>query len=204
MVRLNLSADEVLTTTRAVRKRLDLTRPVEREVIADCLRIALQAPTGSNRQDWQFVVVTDGARRDALAAIYRRAFDRYRRSGTAAQGRVLDSATYLAEHLHEVPVHLVPCLSGRWDGADIHVHAGRFGSILPAVWSFMLAARERGLGSAWTTLHLAYEREAADVLGIPYDRVTQCALIPVAYAVGTDFSPAPRAALEGVVHWDGW
>ena len=200
-MRLHLSADEVLTTTRAVRKRLDLTRTVEREVILDCLRIAVQAPTGSNRQDWRFVVVTDPARRAELAALYRRAFDRYRQSRSAAQGRVLESAAYLAEHLHEVPVHLVPCLTGRWDGADTVVHAGRFGSILPAVWSFMLAARERGLGTAWTTMHLRHERDAAEVLGIPYDEMTQCALIPVAYAVGTDFSPAARGPLDEVVRW---
>lgn len=214
---LSLSADDVLATTRAVRRRLDLTRPVEREVLEECLTLAQQAPTGSNRQGWHFVVVTDPARRAALADLYRRGWARYTaggaRSGEQAsvadarqttQQRVADSASFLAEHLHEVPVHVIPCVEGRVEGAPVVLQASQWGSILPATWSFMLAARARGLGTAWTTLHLFHEKEAADILGIPYNSVTQAALIPVAYTKGAVFQPAPRASLETMVHWDGW
>ncbi len=199
MTTLMLSPDELLTTTRAVRKRLDLARPVEREVLEQCLRIAQQAPTGSNSQTWQFVVVTDAQKRVALAEIYRRSWDIYAGAGDArtvgratAQSRVADSAQYLADHLHEVPVHVIPCIRGRTDGLPAGDQAGVWGSILPAAWSFMLAARARGLGTVWTTLHLRYEQEAADVLGIPYAKIMQTALIPVAYTQGTDGTDRPR------------
>jgi nitroreductase len=215
---LNLTPDELLSTTRSVRKRLDLTRPVEPELIRECLELALQAPTGSNTQNWQFVVVTDPEKRKAISELYRQSWTAYRSSPQRAartytdpterrqtMKRVVDSSEYLAEHLHEVPVHVIPCITGRLDKLSTTVlQAGAWGSILPAVWSFMLAARSRGLGTSWTTLHLAYEREAADVLGIPYDKVTQCALIPVAYTLGTNFSPAPREPLDSVLHWDKW
>ena len=205
-----MTAEEALTTTRAVRKRLDLTRPVERTVLEECLAIAQQAPTGRNRQGWSFVVVTDPAKRLALAEIYRKGWDAYRNRGgaptahSAELGRILDSADYLAEHLHEVPVHLIPCIRGRMEGQPIVAQAGTWGSILPAVWSFMLAARTRGLGTAWTTVHLSYEQEAAEVLGIPYQEVMQAALVPVAYTLGTDFKPGSRTGLDEVVHWDQW
>jgi nitroreductase len=117
--------------------------------------------------------------------------------------RVYDSALYLADHLHEVPVHVIPCLVGRVDGESNGRMAGFYGSIIPAAWSFMLALRSRGLGSAWTTLHLSKEREAAGLLGIPAD-VTQVALLPVAYTVGTDFKPAVRPPVEGITFWNGW
>jgi nitroreductase len=204
-------------TTRSVRKRMDFSRPVEREVIEECLRIAQQSPTGSNRQGWHFVIVTDAEKRRALADIYRRVWERYRASGgalanqptndparRATQVRVTDSAGYLAEHIHEAPVHVIPCIEGRTDGQPGAAQAGKWGSILPAAWSFMLAARARGLGTCWTTFHLSYEREAADILGIPYDDVMQAALIPVAYTKGTDFRPAPRDPLATMVHWDTW
>jgi len=212
---LPLSADEVLTTTRSVRKRLDFTRPVEREVLEECLRIAQQAPSASNSQRWHFVIVTDAEKRRALADIYRKGWERYRSgSGTgvtyedparaATQARVSGSAQYLADHFHEAPVHVIPCIMGRTDGQPANAQSGVFGSILPAAWSFMLAARARGLGTCWTTIHLMHEREAADVLGIPYDRVMQTALIPVAYTKGTEFNPAPRDPLASVVHWENW
>jgi len=207
----------LLTTTRAVRKRLDFARPVERAVLEECLAIAQHAPTGSNRQHWQFVVVTDSAKRAALADCYRRGWARYRDSpgyagrapqadaGRAAtQARVADSATYLAEHLHEVPVLVVPCIRGRTDGATAAAQAGAWGSILPAVWSFMLAARARGLGTVWTTLHLPFEEEAARVLNIPYAEVMQAALIPVAYTKGARFKPGPREPLDTFVRWEEW
>jgi len=214
---LNLTPDQLLTTTRSVRKRLDLSRPVEPEVIRECLEIALQAPSGSNSQRWHFVVVTDAEKRKAIADLYRKGFSAYRNSGVSSpaqytqnpervrvQQRIVNSADYLAEHLHEVPVHLIPCIAGRLDGLPSVMQAGVWGSILPATWSFMLAARARGLGTAWTTLHLPYEKEAAEVLGIPYNEITQAALIPVAYTLGTDFKPAAREPLDTVVHWNEW
>ena len=214
MPTLPLTPDELLSTTRAVRRRLDLTRPVEREVIEECLALAQQAPTAANRQDWHFVVVTDEERRAGLAKLYRREAETYLSSVPAARSatperkaqlaRVWSSALFLAEHLHEVPVHVIPCVRGRTDGLPAAAQASRWGSILPAAWSFMLAARARGLGTAWTTFHLSCEQEAAGLLGIPYAEVMQAALIPVAYARGADFKPAPREPLETMVHWDAW
>ncbi len=220
MSTLDLSADELLTTTRSVRKRLDFSRPVEPELIKECLELAVQAPTGGNSQGWHFVVVTDAQQREALGAIYRKGWATYLermasgnpvrpgQSLTREQARTLmrvrDSAQYLADHMHEVPVLIVPCIWGRTDGLGVIEQAGVWGSILPAAWSFMLAARARGLGTCWTTVHLFYEQEAAEVLGIPYERIMQTALIPVAYTLGTDFKPVPRVPLESIVHWERW
>ena len=214
---LDLTPDQLLSTTRAVRKRMDFDRPVEPEVVRECLELALQAPTGSNRQGWQWVVVTDAAKRQALAEIYRKAYAAYREAPyyigaidtgdpdrRQVQVRSASSADYLAENLERAPVHVIPCVAGRTDGAPSLAQAGAWGSILPAAWSFMLAARSRGLGTSWTTLHLFHEKEAAEVLGIPYEKVTQTALIPVAYTKGTDFKPAPREPLDTVLHWDTW
>jgi nitroreductase len=214
---LDLTPDQLLTTTRSVRKRLDFSRPVAPEVIRECLAIAVQAPTGGNSQTWSFVVVTDAAKRQALGDLYQRGFAQYRQltaanvaktmSDPAKAGtmqRVVSSSDYLAEHMHEVPVMVIPCIRPRMDGKSSIEQAGTWGSILPAVWSFMLAARARGLGSVWTTIHLFHEREAAQVLGIPYEKVMQTALIPVAYTLGTDFAPAKREPLDAVVHWDQW
>ena len=216
-VKLNLSADEVLTSTRAVRKRLDFDRPVERSVIEECLQIALQAPTGSNAQGWHWVMVTDPDKKAALADIYRNNFAEYRKvaqSRSYVEGdpraeqapRVTESAEYLTEHFQRVPVMMVPCLFGRLDNASVVQGAGAWGSLLPAVWSFMLAARERALGTAWTTIHLMFdgEQRAAEVLGIPYDKFTQAGLFPIAYTIGTDFKPAKRLPLDPIVHWDQW
>lgn len=205
----NLSSDDVLATTRAVRKRLDLTRPVDQGVLEECLRLAQQAPTASHAQDWHFVVVTDSVRRSALGELWRNVARRYlnRRAAAAADDRIArlnDSVRYLAEHIHEVPVHVIPCVEGRTDGAAAAAQASRWGSIIPAAWSFMLAARSRGLGSVWTTFHLRREREAAEILGIPYDAVMQAALIPVAHTIGTDFKPGARRSLDTMVHWDRW
>jgi len=207
-------------TTRSVRKRLDFSRPVEPEVIQTCLEMAVQAPTAANSQSWHFVVVTDPAQRQALGAIYRKGYWFYRQQTAsvhplyagrslspehaASLKKVRSSSEYLAEHLHEVPVLLVPCIWGRVEEQSFAEQAGSWGSILPAVWSLMLAARLYGLGTAWTTVHLYYEHEAAEVLGIPSRQVTQVALIPVAYTLGTAFKPAPRLPLEAVVHWGRW
>jgi nitroreductase len=201
---LPLSPDDLLSTTRAVRRRLDLTRPVGREVIEECLLLALQAPTASNRQDWHFVVVTDRDLREGLAELYRRGAGSYFAGRDLAGKPLLASAYHLVEHLAEVPVLLVPCITGRTEESSTEAQASRWGSIVPATWSFMLAARARGLGTCWTTFHLAHERDAAALLGIPYDEMMQVALIPVAYTVGTDFRPGPRRPLADVVHWDRW
>lgn len=211
-----LSPDELLTTTRSVRKRLDLQRPVPIELVRECLRIAVQAPTGSNRQDWHWIVVTDAAARATIGEYYRRSFERYYRSSPApdrlypddparvgVQRRVAASAVYLAERMGQVPVLVIAGIklgSDRLPGGN---QAGLWGSLLPSVWSYMLAARARGLGTAWTSLHLAYEREVAELLGIPAD-VHQGALIPTAYYTGDTFRPAARVPLDEVIHLDRW
>jgi nitroreductase len=206
----DLTPDELLATTRSVRKRLDLTRPVEREVLEECLRLAQQAPTASYAQNWHFVVVTDAGQRAALGELWRSVAGPYleHRSGAAAAdqhvARISDAVRYLADHIHEVPVHVIPCVEGRTDGKPAPVQASRWASIIPAAWSFMLAARARGLGTVWTTFHLRHEREAAEILGIPYDQVMQAALIPVAYSIGIEFKPAARKPLDTMVHWDRW
>ncbi|TVS18371.1 MAG: nitroreductase [Gammaproteobacteria bacterium] len=219
-MQLGLSADEVLCTTRAVRKRLDLERDVEQSVLDECLQLALQAPSGSNSQRWHFVFVKDADKRAQIAAWYKAAFDAYANSPqsprnlhgddpkmAATQERVLSSADYLSANMHKVPVFLIPCIEGRLEtmgAGNQGMLAGAYGSILPAVWSFMLAARERGLGTCWTTLHLSREQDTAELLGIPYEQVTQVALIPVAYTIGTDFKPAPRKPMDDVRHIDAW
>jgi nitroreductase len=215
-MRLNLTADELLTTTRSVRKRLDFERPVGRDVVMECLDIALQAPTGSNRQGWQWVFVEDAAKKRAVRDIYHANFQLYRQMPRPeyAPGdpraeraeRVVDSADYLAEQFHRAPVMLVPCLEGKPANATGGMSASFWGSLLPAVWSFMLALRERGLGSAWTTLHLINggEQQVAEILGIPHDRYSQAGLFPIAYTQGTDFKPASRLPASAVAHWDGW
>jgi nitroreductase len=203
--------DRLLTTTRAVRKRLDLERPVERQVVLDCLRVATQAPSGGNTQPWRWLVVDDPEVRAGLADIYRTGYGPYiemQKAAVVAAGgdennAILRSSDYLAEHLHEVPVHVIPCLLSRLPERPTTADtAGFYGSILPAVWSFMLALRSRGLGSAYTTLHLQHEREAAELLGVP-DTVTMVALLPVAHVSG-DFRPADRKPIENVTYWNAW
>jgi nitroreductase len=214
--RLDLSPEELLTTTRTVRKRLDLDRPVERSVVEACLRLAFQAPNGSNQQTWGWVVVDDPDTRQAMADIYRRTLSDYvsrpRTGGerppsaptqTRAQRRMTESVMHLTDHLHEVPVLLVPTFHGRVEGKPVFWQASRWGSIAPAVWSFMLALRLHGLGSAWTTLHLLREREMAELLGIP-ETETQAGLFPVAYTKGTDFKAADRSASEARIRWNRW
>jgi nitroreductase len=207
-MRLDLTPDELLSTTRAVRKRLDLERPVEPEVLEECLELAQQAPTASFSQNWHFVVVTDAAKRAALGELWRQvALPYLERGGGPRQGqmaRIGAGVVHLAEHIQDVPVHVIPCVQGRYEGKPNPLVASMYGSIVPAAWSFMLAARSRGLGSVWTTFHLMHEREAAEILGIPYDEVTQVALIPVAYTKGTDFKPGTRKPLDTMVHWDSW
>jgi nitroreductase len=212
---LNLSVDEVLTTTRSVRKRLDFEKPVSRELVMECLELALQAPTGSNAQGWQWVFVEDADKKKAIRDIYLANATEYLDlpkpeyaegdSRGERMGLVTDSAKYLAEHMHEAPVLLVPCLEGSIKLANA-MSAGFWGSLLPAVWSFNLALRSRGLGSCWTTLHLGNdgERKVADILGIPYDNYRQAGLFPIAYTKGTDFKLAKRLPADQVTHWDTW
>ena len=206
--------DHLLTTTRSVRKRLDLNRPVEREVIKECLEIASQAPSGSNRQGWHFVVVTDAEKKLFIAERYRKAWYGYNATRNVGGGsdltaeekqmlRVISSAQYLADNMQDVPVLVIPCIEGRPDDAAPASQAGVYGSILPAAWSLMLALRARGLGSAWTTLHLQSEEEIAEKLGIP-DGISQAALLPVAYFKGDDFRPAKRKPMRDRTYWDGW
>jgi nitroreductase len=213
---LDLSVDQVLSTTRAVRRRLDLERPIERDVLRECVELALQAPNGSNRQNWHFILVDDEATKSRLAEIYGRAYDENADAAIASYDPSLPqharlyaikrSADHLRTNLHRVPAMLVPCQTPRPPEANAGLiqQVGYWSSVLPAVWSFMLAARERGLGTVWTTLHLMYERDAADALGVPFDDVAQGPLIPIAYTIGTHFSPAFRLPVDNVVHWNHW
>lgn len=202
------TVDELLTTTRSVRRRLDLDRPVGRDVILECIRLAMQAPTASNAQDWRWLVITDAEKRAAIAEIYRSVGAEYlahaaKDTADPQTRRVYASALSLTDTLGRVPVHVIPCLANRIDNSNLLTAASAWASIIPAGWSFLLALRSRGLGSVWTTMHLAREREVAELLGIP-DTVTQAALFPVAYTVGTDFRPAARPPAETVTFWDGW
>jgi nitroreductase len=202
------SVDELLTTTRSVRRRLDLTRPVSRQIILECIQLAMQAPTASNAQDWRWLVITDADKRAAIAEIYRSIGAEYL-AGAAEDAsdpqtqRVYASAFSLTDTLDRVPVHVIPCLENRIDNSNMLTAASAWASIIPAGWSFLLALRSRGLGSVWTTMHLAKEQEVAELLGIP-PTVTQAALFPVAYTIGTDFRPARRPSAETVTFWDGW
>ncbi len=210
------TVDHLLTTTRSVRKRLDLERAVPVELIEECIELAIQAPTGSNSQNWHFLVVTDADKKREISGYYKPPLREYLNSIEGAEPRypegdprgpqerrVYDSAWYLAEHLHEVPVHLIGCVEGRVEQAGPLAQASLYGSILPALWSLMLALRSRGLGSAWTTLHLSAEAQVAKLLGIP-EGITQAALLPIAYFKGEDFKPARRIPGNQVTSWNTW
>lgn len=201
------AVDHLLTTTRSVRKRLDLTRPVDSNVLQQCIDIATQAPAGGDISWYHFVVGADPTKRAHLASLYRKAFyEDYlprRKAHLESKPAFGASVIYLVEHLHEVPVHIIHCFEGRVEQGILFQQATRYGGILPAAWSLMLALRARGLGSAWTTLHLLYEREAAAVLGIP-SHVTQAALLPVAYFTGADFRPAKRVPGRERTYWYTW
>jgi nitroreductase len=216
MPALDLSFDEVATTTRSVRKRLDLTRPVERDVLEECLRIAQQAPSSSNLQNFHFLMVTDAAKRAALSELYRKGLEIYKTLPVAlhnldypdpvqkeSRDRIIDAQEYLAAHIDEVPVHVIPCIEGSLEGMPPVFTPVLMASVIPAAWSFMLAARSRGLATCWSNFHMFDIEEANRVVGLP-DGVMQVALIATAYSIGTDFEPAPRRALEAIVHWDTW
>ncbi len=217
------SVDHVLTTTRSVRKRLDLSRPVELEVIERCIRIAMQAPTALYGETWHFVVVTDRPQREAVAAIYRKAGEGHRsgalpldpymgqlRAATSedsrfnAQQRMFRSGAHLIQHMHEVPVLILACVEGRVENAGAGAQASLYGSIFPAIWSLMLAFRSRAIGSVMTTQHIQHlEKDMARILGLP-DGLTQAALLAAAYFTGTDFKPADRLASGDHIHWNRW
>lgn len=218
--------DKLLTTTRSIRRRLDLSRPVPPELIEECLEVAVQSPSATNTQKWRFMVIRDAEKRAGIARLYKQAFESYWEQaddttyGTTgpvstpegARGkpppynslqRMIDSAVYLVDHLHEVPVHVLFCIEDQVRDVPLFDQATAYGSILPAAWSFMLAARARGLGCCWTTVHLKHADEAAKLLDIP-DTVTQGVLLPVAYYTGTDFKAARRIPATELTHWDAW
>jgi nitroreductase len=219
MALLPLDADQLLTTTRAVRKRLDFSRPVEDSVIRECVEVAMQSPSGSNNMTMQFVVVRDEAKRKAIGEVYRQCYEIYRSldgiyigsidkgdvAENAQQSRSASSADFLGERMGDAPALILACNAGsRVEGAPAMMAASMMGNVLPAMWSFMLAARARGLGTAWTTVHLMMEQQVADIVGIPFDTVQQACLSPLAYTVGTDFKPAARPAADSIIHWDTW
>ena len=218
MALLDLNPDELLSTTRAVRKRLDFLREVPRDLIRECVELAMQTPSASNVMTMQFVVVTDPAKRQAVGEIYRTCFGLYKQmdfyagkidkgsaAGNAQQQRVAASADFLGERMGDAPALVLPCSAGmRVDGAPAMMALSSMANVLPAMWSFMLAARARGLGTSWTTVHLMMEQQVADILGIPFDTVQQVCLSPLAYTKGTDFKAAVRPEPDTVIHWDGW
>ncbi len=213
----NLPPDELLTTTRAVRKRLDFERPIDAETIRECLEVAQQAPTATNQQNWHFVIVTDPQQREAIADLYRQGWEEYVRIPTGTlnvqqreperaslQSRVRDSAQYLVDNMHRVPVMVIPCIVGRTADMPSWEESTQWSSMMFATWSMMLAARARGIGSVYTCVHLIREGEAAAALGIPYQDVMQVGLIPLAYTVGDRFRPAQREPLDDILHWNRW
>jgi nitroreductase len=220
---LELTTDEVLTTTRSVRKRLDLTRPVSRELIRECLDIAFQAPNGSNQNAWEWLVLDDRDTIRQAASIYdaaledfivsaegqayqRRAAAQLAKESTGALAektrKMSESVDYLRRNMAEMPALLIPMFKGRPERMNLFLQASSWGSVLPAMWSFMLALRARGLGSAWTTAHILREREMADLLGIPYEGYTQVGLFPVAYTIGVEFKRAWRKPIAEVTSWN--
>ncbi|MEY3054660.1 MAG: nitroreductase family protein [Ilumatobacteraceae bacterium] len=219
MALLPLDPDQLLSTTRAVRKRLDFERPVPDDLVRECVELAMQSPSGSNSMTMQFVVVRDEAKRKAIGEIYRQCYGIYQSmdgvyirsidkgddSANAQQQRSADSADFLGEHMGDAPVLVIACTEGaRADGMPGMMVSSVMGNVLPAMWSFMLAARARGLGTAWTTVHLMMEQQMAEVLGIPFDSVQQVCLSPVAFTKGTDFKPAKRPPADSIIHWDTW
>ncbi|MFM7870298.1 MAG: nitroreductase family protein [Actinomycetota bacterium] len=221
MALLPLNPDQLLSTTRAVRKRLDFDRPVPDELIRECVALAMQSPSGSNNMTMQFVVVRDPAKKAAIGEIYRQCYSMYQQMGgvyirsidkgdavaNAQQQRSADSADFLGDNMGRAPALVIACNAGmRTDatGGMGMMVSSVMGNVLPAMWSFMLAARARGLGTSWTTVHLMMEQQVAEILGIPFETVQQVCLSPLAYTRGTDFKAADRPAPDSILHWDGW
>ncbi len=215
---LPLTPDELLSTTRAVRKRLDFTKPVPDDLVRECVALAMQSPSGSNNMTMQFVVVRDADKRAAIGEIYRQSYgvyttldgvyigsiDKGSDEANAQQRRSASSADFLGEHMGEAPVLIIPCIQGRVDGLPGMMAASALGNVMPAMWSLMLAARARGLGTCWTTLHLMQEQAVAEIIGIPFESVQQVCMSPLAYTAGTDFKPADRPEPDTIIHWDTW
>lgn len=216
---LPLNPDQLLSTTRAVRKRLDFSKPVPDEVIRECATAAMQSPSGSNMMTMGFIVVKDAAKRKAVGDVYQQCYSMYKSmdgvyigsidkgeaSANDQQKRSADSADFLGEHMGDAPALIIGCTQGaRLDGAPAMMSASMLGNILPGMWSFMLAARARGLGTAWTTVHLMMEQQVAEILDIPFDTVQQVCLSPLAYTKGTDFKAAARPPVDSILHWDRW
>ena len=211
---LELDAKQLLTTTRSVRKRLDFTKSISRRLLEDCLKLALQAPNGSNMNTWQWLIIDDKNTISSIAKIYNDAMDDYvallgdavgdNYMGADIPGfeKINQSVDYLRENLTQAPAILIPLMSGRVENAGVFMQASSYGSIIQAVWSFFLALRSHGLGSAWTTAHLWREQELAELLGIPFEKYTQVGLFPIAYTIGTDFKPAYRKPVEEVLSWN--
>jgi nitroreductase len=219
MALLPLDPDQLLSTTRAVRKRLDFSRAVPDELIRECVSVAMQSPSGSNNMTMQFVIVKDPAKRKAIGDVYKqcysiyqsmdgvyiRSIDKGEADANAQQQRSADSADYLGEHMGDAPALVIACNMGvRADGTPGMMTSSLMGNVLPAMWSFMLAARARGLGTAWTTVHLMMEQQVADILGIPFETVQQVCLSPLAFTKGTDFKAAARPSADSIIHWDKW
>ena len=215
---INLTPDELLKTTRSVRKRLDLTKTVPMTIIEECMDLALQAPTSTYGENWRFMVVTDPDKKRAIAKWYKKGHELFvirknlsqkeSKDVSSPGNRVLSSINYLAENIQDIPALMVPCILGRPDSEDVaynvQYQATMYASIIPAVWNFMLAARARGLGTCWTTLHLPFEQEVGSILEIPVQEVTQIAMIPIAYTLGTKFKAAPRRPLHEVMRLNNW
>lgn len=194
-------------------QRLDVTRPVSRAVLEECLEFALQAPNGANRNEWRWIIVDDRAMVAKVAAEYRAAMDFYQQGqvgkpaltdGVPEGDKITASAFALADKLHQMPAILIPLMPGRPEGRTVVEQSPMWGSILQAVWSFLLALRERGLGSAWTTVSSRREPEIAQILGIPHDRYTQVGMFPIAYTIGTDFKKGYRKPISEVLTYNSF
>jgi nitroreductase len=226
MAKVIADVDEVLTTTRSVRRKLDFDREVERDVIEECLTLAQQATMGSNQEDWRFVAVTEADRKAQIAELYRDVWVqtverplRERRQDTVArldpalrsspadqarQERILASVKYLVDNLERVPVLVFACSAKPVPTAPLGDRAsGYYGSIIPIAWSFQLALRSRGLGSVLATAIAFHAERVAEILGLP-EGTHPIAMIPVAYTTTLDFKRAPRLSVDQILRWERW
>lgn len=203
--------DRLMMTTKQVRRRLNLDKRVPTDIVLDCIDVASRAPIGGNMQVNRWLLIDDADTKSALAALYRRTGTDYLENGrkqVEAAGsdptsvKVVESSIYLLDHLHQVPLMIIPVRMGR-PGTEVFEQATFWGSVTPGVWSLQMALRSRGIGSAWTTLHLYHEKEANALLGIP-DDFTQVALLPVAYFLGDDFAPSKRRPAQDVTYLNQW
>ena len=203
------AVDWALSTTRSVRRRIDWERPVAPEVIEAAIDVATQAPTGVQSENWRFLVLTEAEPKQAVAALYRSAFERYVAARTEASAASTEVATpsaaqaQLAERLAEMPALILVCAEGVPTSEVAALQVGFYGSILPAAWSLMVALRVRGIGSTWTSLHLLHAEETARALGIP-EGVTQTVLLPCGYTKDATLRPAQRKRAPEITYWNRW